>query len=174
MNSDRLLIEDHDMAPQILKKSDIDAEAGMFKTHFLNDKAQRVNKSLGDMTGLTGFGIHLIEVPVARESTEYHMHYHEDECTYVLSGTGKVVIGQQEHEIAAGDFIAYPKGGEAHTMINTGSDVLRCIVVGERLPHDVGEYPKLKKRIYRQAGMPWNLVDLDNIVEPTAGHKIRE
>lgn len=162
------------MTSTILKKSDIDAEEGLFKTHFLNDNAQRTNKSLGDMTGLTGFGVHLIEVQTGKESTEYHKHYHEDECTYVLSGTGKVIVGGQEHDISAGDFIAYPKGGDAHTMINTGSEILRCIVVGERLAHDVGDYPNKKMRIYRQAGLPWNLVAWDDITLPTAGSKVRE
>ncbi|MFK7853771.1 MAG: cupin domain-containing protein [Granulosicoccus sp.] len=159
------------MTSQILKKADIDAEEGLSKSHFLNENAQRINKSLGDMTGLTGFGFHIIEVAAGKESTEYHRHYHEDECTYVLSGTGTVVIGEQKHEIAAGDFIAYPKGGDAHTMINTGSETLRCIVVGERLAHDVGDYPHKNKRIYRQAGLPWNLVSIDDITEPKAGRK---
>lgn len=159
---------------QILKKVEIEAEEGLFKKHFLNEDAQRVNKSLGDLTGLTGFGIHLIEVPPGKESTEYHMHYFEDECTYVLSGSGKVVIADTDYPIEAGDFIAYPKGGAAHTMINTGTDILKCLVVGERLAHDVGEYPRKGKRIYRNTGMPWNLVDIEVISEPVAGRKTRE
>lgn len=162
------------MHPNILKKSTIEKEEGLHKTHFLNANAQRVNKSLGDMTGLTGFGIHLIEVQPGSESTEYHMHYYEDECTYVLEGSGKVVIGEQEIRIESGDFIAYPKGGEAHTMINTGTQVLKCLVVGERLAHDVGDYPRLKKRIFRNAGQPWNLVDMDAVSEPVGGQKIRK
>lgn len=159
------------MHPNILKKDAIDQEAGLAKTHFLNDNAQRVNKSLGDITGLTGFGIHLIEVQPGKESTEFHMHYFEDECTYVLSGTGTVTIGKHKQIVAAGDFIAYPKGGEAHTMLNTGTEVLKCLVVGERLAHDVGDYPNQGKRIYRNQGQPWNLVDLDSIAEPVAGAK---
>jgi len=162
------------MSQQILKKTDIEAEEGLEKSHFLNKDAQRVNKSLGDLTGLTGFGIHLIEVPVGKESTEYHMHYFEDECTYVLSGTGTVLIGELEHAISEGDFIAYPKGGEAHTMINTGSEVLRCLVVGERLAHDVGDYPNKGKRIYRNQGLPWDLVDIAAIDKPVAGAKTKQ
>lgn len=161
------------MSKNILKKADIEAEEGLSKSHFLNKDAQRVNKSLGDLTGLTGFGIHLIEVPPGKESTEYHMHYFEDECTYVLSGTGTVIIGDVETQVSAGDFIAYPKGGEAHTMINSGEDVLRCLVVGERLAHDVGDYPNKGKRIFRNQGMPWNLVDLDSIDIPTGGAKTK-
>ncbi|WP_420553875.1 hypothetical protein [Neptuniibacter marinus] len=51
------------------------------------------------------------------------------------------------------------------------SIVLKCIVVGQRLDHDVGDYPKLNKRIYRHKNMPWNLVDIDKIDEPNAGKK---
>jgi len=139
------------------------------KTHFLNDDARRSNKSLGDVTGLTGFGFHLIEVQPGRESTEYHRRYHEDECTYVLSGSGVVTIGDEQHAIGPGDFIAYPKGGDAHTMSATGDKPLICIVVGERLAHDVGDYPRKGQRIYRQAGLPWNLVDIDAIERPEGG-----
>jgi uncharacterized cupin superfamily protein len=155
----------------IVKKTDIESDEGRFKQHFLNPDAQRTNKSLGDLTGITGFGFHLIEVMPGKESTEYHVHYYEDECTYVLSGTGVVVIGKQEHEIAEGDFIGYRKSGDAHTMINTGDRPLRCIVVGQRLAHDVGDYPRKNKRIYRNEGLPWNLVDIENISEPSAGQK---
>lgn len=68
------------MSSLILKKSDIESEEVLFKTHFLNKNAQRINKSLGDLTGLTGFGIHLIEVPVGKESTELHTHHFEAAC----------------------------------------------------------------------------------------------
>ena len=155
----------------VLKREEIDAYEGLSKTHFMNDNAQRINKSLGDLVGLTGIGVHLIEVPPGRESTEYHRHYHEDECTYVLSGTGEVILDGEVISIAPGDFIGYPKGGPAHTMRNTGSEVLRCLVVGERLQQDVADYPNKGKRIYRNAGMPWDLVPLDQIENPVAGAK---
>ncbi len=155
----------------VLKKAEIEAFEGTAKQHFLNENARRTNKSLGDLTGLTGFGFHLIEVPPGCESTEFHVHYHEDECTYVLSGSGTVTIGEETHGIADGDFIGYRAGGLPHTMKNTGEVPLRCIVVGQRLAHDVGDYPNKGKRIYRNAGLPWNLVDLANIENPVAGKK---
>lgn len=156
----------------ILKRADIEAMEGIFKQHFLNPNAQRINKSLGDMTGLTGFGFHIIEVPPGKESTEYHKHYYEDECVYILEGTGKVIIGTEETHVEPGDFIGYRAGGQAHTMVNTGHSVLKCIVVGERLAHDVGDYPNAEKRIYRHAGQAWDLVDLDQIEHPDAGKKV--
>ncbi|MEZ5726723.1 MAG: cupin domain-containing protein [Burkholderiaceae bacterium] len=159
------------MPRYLLKKAEIDAMPGLAKQHFLNPDAQRVNKSLGDLCGLTGMGFHLIEVPPGKCSTEYHVHYDEDECTYVLSGTGTVEIGDETHQIGPGDFIGYPAGGLPHTMHNTGSEPLRCLVAGTRLAHDVGDYPRLGKRIFRRAGQPANVVDHAHIATPEVGRK---
>ncbi|MEO0360142.1 MAG: cupin domain-containing protein, partial [Pseudomonadota bacterium] len=122
-----------------------------------------------DLTGLTGLGFHIIEVEPGAVTTEHHVHYFEDECVYVLSGEATSVIGEERTPIKAGDFLGYRKGGEAHSIENTGSETLRCLVVGQRLAHDVGDYPRLGKRIYRNAGMAWDLADIDAIEEPQAG-----
>lgn len=155
----------------IVSNAEIDAMDGLQKSHFLNANAQRNNKSLGDLVGLTGFGFHIIEVEPGHETTEHHVHYHEDECVYVLAGEAIAVIGEDEVSIGPGDFLGYRKGGLAHSIKNTGSETLRCIVVGERLAHDVGDYPRLGKRIFRNEGLKWNLVDHNAIEEPTAGAK---
>lgn len=154
------------MSKYLITKEEIDFLEGDNKIHFLNSNARRVNKSLGDLTGITGFGFHMIEVPVDAESTEYHVHLYEDECTYVLSGNGKVVIGEESFPIKEGDFIGYRAGGLAHSMINIGSVPLKCIVVGQRLNHDVSDYPNQDKRLYRNKGQPWNLVEHKNIHDP--------
>jgi uncharacterized cupin superfamily protein len=160
------------MDKYIVTREDIEAYEGIAKTHFLNGDAKRINKSLGDLTGLTGFGFHIIEVEPGYESTELHRHYYEDECVYILEGEAEATIGDTRHRVKPGDFIGYRAGGEAHSLTNVGSSTLRCIVVGQRLPHDVADYPLQQKRIYRNQGMPWNLVDLENISEPKAGRKI--
>lgn len=157
----------------LITKAEIDEMEGLNKTHFLNSNARRVNKSLGDLTGLSGFGFHLIEVEPGHETTEHHRHYHEDECVFVLSGQATAIIGDDEIPIGPGDFVGYRKGGLAHSIRNTGQEMLRCIVVGERLAHDVGDYTRLGKRIYRNAGIAWNLVDLAHVEEVggSAGRK---
>jgi len=150
----------------LIAREDIDAMEGLNKTHFLNPNAKRINKSLGDASGLTGFGFHIIEVEPGHDTTEHHMHHFEDECVYVLAGQGTAYLGDEAVAIKPGDFLGYRKGGLAHSITNTGTETLRCIVVGERLPHDVGDYPRLGKRIYRNAGMRWDLVDHDAIETP--------
>lgn len=145
-----------------LSARDIAAMTGRTKTHFLNDNAVRNNKSLGDAVGLERLGVHLITVEPGRESTEFHVHHYEEECTYVLSGTGSVRLGEETQRIGPGDFIGYPTNGVAHSMINDGDEPLVCLVVGQRLAQDVGDYPDAGKRLYRNSGR-WDLVDLDDI-----------
>ena len=155
----------------LMTAEEIAAMPGLAQTHFLNPNAKRINKSLGDETGLTGIGFHIIEVEPGCDTTEHHNHYYEDECVYVLEGEATARIGEETFAVKAGDFVGYRKGGLAHSITNTGKTTFRCIVVGERLAHDVADYPDRSKRIYRNAGMTWNLVDIGDIAEPVAGTK---
>lgn len=155
----------------LLTADEIAAMPGLAKTHFLNPSAKRINKSLGDATGLTGLGIHLIEVAPGAETTEYHVHHYEDEAIYVLSGTATAHIGEETHAIGPGDFIGYRAGGLAHTIVNTGDELLRLLVMGQRLAHDVGDYPRLGKRIYRNRGLAADLVEEAAIAHPLMGAK---
>ena len=83
----------------------------------------------------------------------------------MLSGHATAIVGEDEHPIGPSDFIGYRKGGLAHSIRNTGDEVLRCIVAGDRLAHDVRDYTRLGKRIYRNASITWNLVDIENVEE---------
>lgn len=61
-----------------MKKQKIDKMDGVQKQHFLKSNAQYLNKSLGDLTGLSKFGFHIIEVQPGRDSTERYKHLHKD------------------------------------------------------------------------------------------------
>ncbi|MCO1334684.1 cupin domain-containing protein [Microbulbifer sp. OS29] len=154
------------MSQYILTKAEILDMEGEHKVHFLNPNAIRRNKSLGDLTGISGLGFHLIEIEPGRESTEFHCHHFEDECVYILEGLAEVRIGDDIHSVSNGDFIGYPAGGPPHVMRNVGEQTLHCIVVGQRLPHDVADYPDKNQRIYRNAGLPWELVNRADIEHP--------
>lgn len=147
----------------LVTQAEIERLEGAPKAHFLNPNAQCVNKSLGDLVGLTGFGFHIMEVQPGRDTTEPHVHFREDECVYILSGQGAAQIGDEVLPVSEGDFLGYRKGGLAHGLRNTGTDVLRCIVVGERHDTDVVDYPAQQKRMFRTKGLPWNVVDQSDI-----------
>ena len=144
-----------------LSKAEIAALTGEEKPHFLNPKAKRTQKALSDLAGITGFGFHLMEVQPGPETTELHRHHFEDECVYVLAGKATAYLGAEVIEIEAGDFLGHPKKGAPHMLKNTGDEVLKYIVVGERRDSDVVEYPRLNKRLYRHAGLDSQLCDIE-------------
>ena len=59
--------------------------------------------------------------------------------------------------------MGYRAGGLADNLKNTDRSILKCIVVGQRLGHDVSNYPNLRRRMLRNTGLNWNLVDIENI-----------
>ncbi len=132
--------------------------AGQRKVHFLNPAAVRLNKSLGDAVGLKHIGVHQITVEPGCYTTEYHLHHVEEECIYVLSGQGTAFIGEARHEVGPGDFIGCPVNGVAHAILATGEAPLVCLVMGQRLAHDISDYPNQGKRLYRHDGV-WDLVE---------------
>lgn len=146
----------------LLRAEQIAAMAGIDKVHFLDQGARRLNRSLGDATGLTGIGIHLIEVQPGDASTAHHFHHHEDEAVYVLSGHAIATIGGADFPVGPGDFLGCRKGGLPHSLRNTGAQVLRCLVIGERLAHDICDYPSLGKRLYRDAHLPSRLEAIED------------
>lgn len=140
----------------------IRAMEGVVKTHFLNSAAVRTNKSLGDAVGMKNIGVHLVSVAPGYYSTEYHAHHYEEECVYVLAGGGLATIGDEQQRVGTGDFLGFPINGMAHDLFNDGDEPLICLVIGQRLQHDISDYPRKGKRLYRNSGQG-DLVDHDHI-----------
>lgn len=145
-----------------LSAKQIAAMQSLRRVHQLNAAAIREDKSLGDETGLKNIGIHLITIAAGDKSTEFHSHKYEDEAIYVLSGHGTEAIGNETYKIGPGDFIGLPAGGPAHETINDGSEPLVCLVIGQRLPQDVVDYPRKGKRLYRNSGQR-DMIDIAQI-----------
>ena len=135
-----------------LSAEKIAALEGVRRVHQLNPAAIRIDKSLGDEVGLTNIGIHLVSIAPGDPSTEFHTHRYEEEAMYVRAGRGTAVIGETRQKIGPGDFIGFPAGGAAHETINDGMEPLVCLVIGQRLQQDVVDYPRKRKRLYRNSG----------------------
>ena len=140
----------------------ISSLAGVRRVHQLNSAAIRLDKSLGDEAGLKNIGIHLMTIAPGDKSTEFHSHKYEDEAIYVLSGHGTEIIGNDAYKIGPGDFIGLPGGGPAHETVNDGSEPLVCLVIGQRLPQDVVDYPRQGKRLYRNSGQR-DMIDIAQV-----------
>lgn len=147
---------------ELLSAAAIAALPSQTKVHRLNPNAVRSSKSLGDAVGLAHIGVHLVTVMPGRDTTEYHRHGYEEEFLYVLSGQGTADIDGQLHPVAVGDFMGFGRNSVAHSLSNTGSEPLVCLVGGQRLENDVCDYPRQNKRLYIN-GAQEDMVNLRDI-----------
>ena len=116
-------------------------------SHPLNPRSEIFMKRLGDPTGMTRIGVNLARIPPGKESFAPHAHSVQEEWVYVLEGTGRALVGEEEHEIGPGDFLGFPTDGVAHHLRNTGTTDLVVLQGSERSRVDVGHFPTLKKRL---------------------------
>ena len=76
-----------------------------------------------------------------------HRHSVQEEWSYIVEGEGTAQIGEEKFKVSAGDFIAFPLNGKAHTIVNTGAGELVYLTGGEDTPYDIGHFPSIGKMI---------------------------
>lgn len=136
----------------LMKAADIEAMPEQERVHALDPGVVRHNRSLGDAAGLKTLGVHLVRLRPGCVSTVYHFHHHDEEWIYILSGRGEAEIGEETFEVGPGDFMGFVAGSVSHLLRNPNDEPLVYLVGGNRLPFDVCDYPRLKKRRYRIDG----------------------
>lgn len=117
--------------------------------HPLNPESELHGLLLSRKVGLSHIGVSLLRVPPRRESFVFHSHANEEEFVYVLQGRGVAEIGDESFEVGPGDFIGFPAGGPAHLMKNPFGEDLIYLSGGENLEVEVGDFPRLGKRLVR-------------------------
>jgi uncharacterized cupin superfamily protein len=96
---------------------------------------------IAPMVGSTGLGCTLTVVPPGKRAFPFHRHHVIHELFFILFGTGEYRLGDKTHPLRAGDIIAAPAGGEAHQIVNTGSEDLRYLGLSTLGEVDVVDYP---------------------------------
>ena len=97
-------------------------------------------------------GLHLVHLEPGDLSSEHHFHEEDEEFVYILAGTARAFIGDEEFVVGAGDLMAFPKHSPAHHMRNDSDDVVTYLVGGTRAPIDICNYPKKSLRQFRVHG----------------------
>ncbi|WP_175414966.1 cupin domain-containing protein [Nibricoccus aquaticus] len=81
-----------------------------------------------------------MRVPPGKSVCPFHSHTAQHELFVILGGEDTVRAGHERHAIKAGDALMHPPG-EAHQVINTGSEELLFYVVADNPPVDISHYP---------------------------------
>jgi len=93
--------------------------------------------------GSSHCGLRVYRLAPGKQATRLHRHLLQEEMFLILSGSGTLRHGHRQVPVNAGDFILYPAGDPAaHTFVNTGSEPMEYIATGDRLAHEVCEYPE--------------------------------
>jgi uncharacterized cupin superfamily protein len=97
---------------------------------------------LGDVVGLTQFGVNLTRLKPGAASAHRHWHETEDEFVYILEGEATLIENGGEIVLKPGDAAGFKANDpNAHCLVNrTKADVL-FIEVGTRAEKDRYHYP---------------------------------
>lgn len=108
---------------------------------FFSRMAGRDKKQLGDVFGLSNFGVNLTKLTPGGESALLHSHSKQDEFIFILQGAPTLVTETEETELHPGMCAGFPAQGVAHQLVNrSGGDVV-FLEVGDRSSGDQGLYP---------------------------------
>ncbi|MDF2446667.1 MAG: Cupin 2 conserved barrel domain protein [Moraxellaceae bacterium] len=104
---------------------------------------KRERRRLGDLFGLTNFGVNLTRIAPGGQSAFLHAHARQDEFVYVVEGRPTLVTSDGRVAMAPGMCAGFKAGsGRAHYLLNeTDSDVW-YLEVGDRTPGDSARYPE--------------------------------
>ena len=118
------------------------ARASVYPEPFAARVSGRTKKPLGDVFGLTNFGVNLTSLRPGACSALRHAHQSQDEFVYVLSGTPILITDQGEIELQPGMCAGFKAGsGNAHQLVNRSDEEVVYLEVGDRTPGDSVTYP---------------------------------
>ncbi|MET0386554.1 MAG: cupin domain-containing protein [Polyangiales bacterium] len=111
-----------------------------FDAHGLTKGRQK----LGDLAGLTQFGVNLLRLPPGEWSAERHWHTAEDEFVWVISGEVTLVTDEGEQRLGPGDCAGFAAGSpNGHHLQNRSNVDAVLLEVGTRSTVDACHYPDI-------------------------------
>jgi uncharacterized cupin superfamily protein len=142
------------------------AKASNYPEPFASRMAGRLKRPLGDLFGLTNFGVNLTRLAPGAESALRHAHTRQDEFVYILEGRPTLVTDAGRTALEAGMCAGFKGGtGDAHHLVNETDDDVVYLEIGDRTPGDGAAYPDDdlaaavvdgKWRFTRKDGTPYN------------------
>ena len=118
------------------------AKPSNYPEPFASRMAGRQKRPLGDLFGLTNFGVNLTKLLPGAVSALRHAHTKQDEFVYVLQGHPTLHTDEGRTRLSPGMCAGFRAGsGNGHHLINETADPVLYLEVGDRTPGDEGSYP---------------------------------
>jgi uncharacterized cupin superfamily protein len=102
----------------------------------------REKRALGDVFGLSNFGVNLTRLAPKAISALRHAHSRQDEFVYILQGHPTLLTDAGATPLAPGMCAGFQAGsGNGHQLVNETLEDVLYLEVGDRTPGDEGFYP---------------------------------
>jgi uncharacterized cupin superfamily protein len=109
---------------------------------FASRMAGRQKRPLGDLFGLTNFGVNLTRLEPGAVSSLRHSHSLQDEFIFVLQGHPTLHTDEGHRTLAPGDCAGFKAGsGNGHRLVNESAEDVVYLEVGDRTRGDTVLYP---------------------------------
>ena len=109
---------------------------------FASRMAGRQKHPLGDLFGLTNFGVNLTRLGPGAMSALRHAHSRQDEFVYVLQGTPTLYTDEGPTPLEPGMCAGFKAAtSNGHHLVNETADDVVYLEIGDRTPGDTGSYP---------------------------------
>lgn len=109
---------------------------------FASRMAGREKRTLGDLFGLSNFGVNLTRLLPGACSALRHAHSKQDEFIYILHGHPVLLTDAGETQLSPGMCAGFKAGtGDGHHLVNRTSEEVSYLEVGDRSTGDSAAYP---------------------------------
>jgi len=135
----------HDASrPVALLAADVPPRAKLsnYPEPFFSRMVGRDKRPLGDLFGLTNFGVNLTRLKPGGSSSIRHAHTKQDEFVYILDGRATLITDAGRTALKAGMCAGFKAGtGDAHHLINETDEDVVYLEIGDRTDGDAVTYP---------------------------------
>jgi len=126
--------------------------------HVVQGREKRV---LGDVFGLTQFGVNLTTLAPGSASALRHWHAREDEFVFVVSGEITLIDDLGEHVLTPGMCAGFKAGvANGHCLVNKSAAPASYVEIGTRASEESAEYPDVDLKAEKRGGK-WSYMKKD-------------
>ncbi|HEY6834486.1 MAG TPA: cupin domain-containing protein [Pseudolabrys sp.] len=123
-----------------------------YPAEFQAECAGRHKQALGDVIGLTQFGVNITRIAPGSASSLRHYHEQEDEFIFMLEGELVLIENDGEVVLKRGDAAGFKAGsGNAHRLVNRSDGDAVYFEVGTRAAEERVHYPDVDLMMERDA-----------------------
>ena len=138
------------------------AKASGYPEKFRARVAGREKRPLGDLFGLTNFGVNLTLLKPGAESSLRHAHAKQDEFVYILEGRPTLFTDDGATELEPGMCAGFKAAsGDAHHLVNRTKEDVLYLEIGDRTRGDSATYPDEDLQVVQDAEGNWRYLHRD-------------